>query len=526
MKKLLPVVLAVIIMAAGPSLASCSCEEETAGGTLNLYGIDPYTLDPALSGDSISHQYIVQIFSGLVKLNHDLEVVGDIAREWEVSQDGLTYTFHLRPDVYFHDGRPVKAGDFKASWERACSPATGSQTAPLYLGDIAGTNEVFSGEGEKIYGVKALDEHTLEVKLTEPRSYFLYKLAYPTAFVVDTENATRSNWWHADINGTGPFTLREWSSGSRLELERFDDYYGQVASLNRVVYHLWAGTVMDLYETGQIDVAGIGEGYVDKVTDERSEFYDELVTTVVPSLTYIGFNCNSAPFNDPAVRAAFAMAIDMNRVVELVYRGTAIIARGVIPPGIPGYNDTIQGTIFDPDAALDLIAGSSYGSVDNLPPVTLTTGGYGGLIPGDLQATVYQWKENLGIDVTVRQIDPNEYYYNLMAEKDELFYYGWMADYPHPQNFLEVLFSSGSPTNVGQYSNIQYDALIAAAARELEPEPSMELYARAEEILLEETALVPVSFGVEMMLVKPYVKGYEPSPLGIVALNEVRIEGR
>ena len=527
MKRLVSIILSIIILPFGLGLSSCSCEidffEEEV---LNLYGIDPYTLDPALSGDFTSHQYIMQIFSGLVKFDINLQITGDIASNWDVSDEGFVYTFYLRQDVLFHDGKQVTAEDFKKSWERACNPATGSQTALLYLGDILGAGDVIDGNTTEIAGVKIVDTYTLEVTLEESRNYFLYKLAYPTAFVVDVKTTLGENWWLQTVNGTGPFMLRGWDYGSRLELEKFDRYYGKIAELERVVYHLWAGDPMDLYETGQIDVADIGEAYFDKVTDEKNTLSSELIISGVPSLTFIGFNFSSVPFDDPDIRKAFLMAIDMDRVIELVYRDTAIVANGVIPHGIPGYDEAVEGFDFDPDAAKKLIAISSYGSVESLPPITLTAGGYGGLVSNDLQAIVYQWQENLGVNVVIRQIEPNEYFYNLADEKDELFYFGWVADYPHPQNFLEVLFSSGSPTNIGQYSNNEFDDLVTEAASESDWIASMQLYQQAEKILLDDSVLIPVCFSVDMTLVKPYVHGYIPNPLGAVALNEVSIEGK
>lgn len=527
MRKLLPLVISAVILSCGLVTASCEQGRKPAGsGTLNLYGVDPYTLDPALSGDSTSHQYIMQMFSGLVKLDDELLVTGDIADEWNVNFNGTVYTFYLRQDVLFHDGKQVTADDFKASWERACSPGTGSQTAVLYLGDILGVDEVLNGDAEEISGVRVVDKYKLEVTLKEPRSYFLYKLAYPTAFVVDTKTALGSGWWQSGINGTGPFKLEEWKKGSRLEFARFDRYYGTPAKLERVVYHLWAGTVMSLYENGQIDVAQTGGDYIDKITDEKSELFNELIITSVPSLMYIGFNCTTEPFNDPLVRQAFAMAVDMKKVVNLVYRGAAMVAGQVIPPGIPGHDETASITSFDPETVRSLIASSSYGSVDNLPPITITTGGYGGVISRELEAIVYQWHQNLGVEITVRQIDPNEYYYNLMAEKDDLFYFGWVADYPHPQNFLEILFASSSFSNTGKYHNSNFDALIDMAGKETDFDTSIELYQQAQDVLLQDTALVPISFGVDMTLVKPYVKGYNPGSLGVVRLNEVWIEGK
>ncbi len=527
MKNTLLFIMTIAVLVLCMPLSSCSCDISLSDvATLDLYGIDPYTLDPALSGDATSHQYITQIFSGLVKFDSGLQIVGDIAKDWEMSPDGFKYLFRLRPEAVFHDGRQVTAGDFKNSWERACNPLTGSQTAALYFGDILGATEVIKGEASEITGVRVIDNFTLEVTLKEPKNYFLYKIAYPAAYVVDTKTIGSKDWWQKSVNGTGPFKLREWKRGSYLELEKFNQYYGQVAKLDRVVYHLWAGVPMDLYEAGSIDVAEIGGSYIDKATDENNRFWDELRVMPVPSLTFIGFNFQAEPFDDPLVRRAFLMATDVGKIVELTYQGAAVAAYGVVPPGIPGHCDGAKQFEYDPDLAREIIGLSSYGSCDNLPPITLTTGGYGGLVPNDLQAAVYQWRENLGVNVTVRQLEPAEFYYNLIAEKDQLFYFGWVADYPHPQNFLEVLFASGSPTNVGEYANQKFDILIDRAGSQLDASAGTELYQQAERMLLADTALIPVSFGIDMVLVKPYVHGYIPSPLGAVALNEVWIEGK
>jgi len=529
MRKELRIVISCLVLAglAGMSVCSgCVPDGGASGdaGTLNLYGIDPHTLDPALSGDATSHEFITQIFSGLVKLDENLEVTGDIAREWNIAPDGVTYTFFLREDVYFHNGKHLSAHDFKASWERACDPATGSQTASIYLGDIKGVAEKINGQAYEIGGLRVLDNYILEVTLDEPGNSFLYKLAYPTAFVVDTDTATGTGWWHSGINATGPFKLKEWQPGRRLELERYDNFYGQVAGLERVVFHLWAGVVMDLYETGEIDVAEVGLAYIEKARDERNIFYTQLIENPALSIMYIGFNVGAEPFDDPLVRQAFARAIDKEKIVDLVFKSSYLEAAGLLPPGIPGYNENLQKVEFDISEALELIAMSGYGSVDALPSITLTTGGYGGIIPGELEAVVFQWEQNLGVEITVRQLEVNEFYYNLTEQKDQLFYYGWSADYPHPQNFLEVLFGQGSSNNTGEYYNADFEALISQAAREPDLETSLDLYRQAEQVLMDDTALIPLVFGVDQLLVKPHVKGYEPGPLGVVRLNEVWLD--
>lgn len=165
------------------------------GGELRLFGAEPQTLDPALAADAESARYIVEIFSGLVTLDKDLRVVADIAQSWDVSGDGKVYTFHLRSGVAFHNGRPVTAEDFKYSLERAASPATGSTTADTYLGDIVGVKEKLQGKASAISGVRVVDGATLQIEIDAPKAYFLAKLTYPTAFVVDRANVESGQDW-------------------------------------------------------------------------------------------------------------------------------------------------------------------------------------------------------------------------------------------------------------------------------------------------------------------------------------------
>ncbi|MCJ7426381.1 MAG: peptide ABC transporter substrate-binding protein [Dehalococcoidales bacterium] len=522
MKKGLYLLLALVILGS-LLIAGCQCDGGTAPAVdvLTLYGIDPWTLDPAVSGDATSHEYIVQIFSGLVRPGDNLEPVPDIAQRWELSPDGRTYTFYLREDVFFHDGRQVTAEDFKYSWERACLPETGSQTAATYLGDIVGAEDVLSGASTDMSGVRVLGDFILEVTSDSPKSYFLSKLTYPTAFVVDRANvALGAGWWHAP-NGTGPFTLNEWTEGDVLSLGKNELYYGEMAKVDFVVFQLWGGVPMNMYETGEIDVTGVGTAYTARATDEAGPFYDELTITPELSFYYIGFNTEEPPFDDVNIRRAFSLAIDKEKLISLVFAGTMQPAYGILPPGIPGYNDGLVGLEYDIEEARELIANSSYGDAANLPPITLTTAGWGGLISSDVESLVYQWRENLGVEVTVRQLEPETFLYNLEEEKDEMFYTGWIADYPHPQDFLEVLFSSDAEINYGGYSNPDFDALLEAAAAELDSELGLALYQQAEQMLVDDAVCIPLSFGVNYVLVKPYVSGYQLNLLGFAMLNEV-----
>ena len=425
MKKIIYVLFAIILISSllvfyMPSSCRPATEAPApapapaAEGVLHLYGIDPITLDPAVSGDMTSHEYIMQLFSGLVRFGENLEPAPDIAWEWKISDDGRTYTFYLRQDVRFHDGRKVNAWDFKYSWERASNPATGSLTAATYLGDIVGVKEVLAGKATEISGVKVIDDYVLQVTIDSPKSYFLSKMTYPTAFVVDRLNVESGGEWWRQPNGTGPFKLKEWDENNSFVLENNELYYGEKARVRTVNFKLYGGVPMNLYEMGEIDTTFVYLYYIDKVTDEAGPFYRELQILPELSFSYIGFNATKPPFDDVNVRRAFTRAIDKDKLVSLVYRDMIKRADGILPLGMPGFNENLAGLDFDVDKAKELIAASRYGDVSELPPITITTSGSGGLLSQGLEAIINEWRQNLGVEVEVRQLEPERFIYHLM----------------------------------------------------------------------------------------------------------------
>lgn len=512
-------------------LPSTGCQLEvgilpSSQDVLNLWGVDPITLDPAISSETTSHAYIMQIFSGLVRLDDELEVMPDIAERWETSQDGKTYTFYLRNGTEFHSGREVKARDFQYSWERACNPDTSSQTAATYLGDIVGARDMLAGEAEEISGVRVVDDYTLEVNIDAPKAYFLRKLTYPTSFVVDRDNVESGETWWQQPEGTGPFKLTEWKRGQLLILERSPAYYGEPAKLRQVIFQLLAGTPMAMYENDDIDVTPVSMNYIDLVEDETSPFHQELSVTPELSLHYIGFNTTTPPFDDVNVRRAFCHAVDKERIARLILRDMVNEAGGILPTGMPGYNEQLEGLNYDIERAKELITASKYGNISEFPPITITVSGYGNDIPDYLGAMLQEWQQNLGVEVSVRQLEPEDFLYNLKQERDEMFILGWVADYPDPHNFLDNLFYTGSENNIFGYSNRKLDDLLDQAAIEQNSAARLAMYQQAEQRVVNEAPCLPLWFGVNYILVKPWVIGYELNPLGIPDLSQVYIEQR
>ena len=527
---LLTVILLIAVMMTGRTNVginnSTPIATEIAEGLniLNLADDGPITLDPATAAESQSVSYIVQIFSGLVRLDENLQIIPDIARTWDKSADGMTFTFHLHQDVKFHDGKPVTASDFKYSWERALNPETGSLTAQTYLNDIVGATDILSGGETQLSGVQVLDDYTLQVTIDAPKQYFLQKMAYPTAFVVDQSNISSGDTWWRQPNGTGPFKLEQWQQDEMIILARNDDYYGEKARLDKVVFYLYSGNSIELYQTGDIDVSYVASAYMGLVTDPANTISQELVVFPQLSFYYIGFNTTVPPFDDTNVRLAFSYAVDKEKITTLSLDNVVATAYGILPPDMPGYDSSLQGIPFDVPKAKELIAASRYGDVSQLPPITFTISGWGGVIPDYIGGILEEWRHNLGVEIKVRQLEPEVYYYMLNQEKDNLFSNGWIADYPDPQNFLDILFRTGAANNTGGYSNPELDSLLERAAVEDDAENRLQMYREAEQIVVHDAVLLPLFFGENYVLVKPYVKNYTLSPLGYPLLTNINIQ--
>ncbi len=468
------------------------------GGTLRLFAAEPRTLDPALVRYTVSAEYVVEIFSGLVSLDADLRVVPDLAESWEVSPDGRSYTFVLREGASFHSGRAVTAADFKYSLERACNPRTGSGVAGVYLGDIVGAEDVLSGRADEMRGVEVLDDRTLRITIDEPKAYFLSKLTYSTAFVVDRDNVGASDWFQRP-NGTGPFRLTEYSS-ERIVLERNELYYRDKPGLERVVFWFSGGSPMSMYENGELDIVGVSPADVERVRDPANPLHADLSTVPQLDIYYLGFDVSQPPFDDVKVRQAFTLAVDRRKLTEVVLQGMGYPAEGIVPPGMPGYERERPLLSFDPRLAQSLIEESTYGDVDRFPPVTLRIGGSSGELPAHIEALVAMYRENLGLEVSVEQSE------DVFAGRPQFFASGWSADYPDPENFLDILFHSRSELNRMTYANPELDRMLQEARTEQDTSRRMELYRQAEEIIIADAPWVPLWHSVDYVLTKPYVR--------------------
>lgn len=510
-------------------LPGCSAGQVGTGeGELVRLWDEPSTLDPHLAGDADSGTIVQEVFGGLVTLGVDMKVSPDLAEDWTVSPDRKTYTFNLRRDARFHDGRLVTAHDVKWSLERAADPKTQSTTAQTYLGDIVGVREKLSGASREVTGVKVIDDHVIEITIDEPKAYFLAKLTYPTAFVLDQQNVESGPEWFRQPNGTGPFRLVEYLPSEVIVLERNEEYHLGMAKLNSVRFLLGGGTPMVMYENDEIHLTGVGINDLERVLDPATPLNKDL--HLAPpgfQITYIGMVMSRPPFDDVKVRQALNHAIDKDEIASKVLLNQVKPAYGILPPGFPGFDPTLEGLRFDPDLARRLLAESKYGAdPKNLPRITLTVSGTLGTAVGpDLQAVIAMWRDNLGIDVDVQQVEFATFLRDLRGGRLQMYALGWIADYPDPQNFIDLLFHSQSLNNETGYNNAEVDRLLETARTEPDEAVRHDLYRRAERAIIQDAPWVPLWHpGDGYVLIKPQVKDYFLTPLIVPKYRYVSLE--
>lgn len=488
------------------------------GESANLRDYDPATTYS--SGDKL-------VFSGLVSLDPHLNITPDLAETWEVSADGTVYTFHIRENAKFHDGRDVTAQDVLFSWERAASPDLASDTVLTYLGDIVGVREMNIGAADSISGVKVLDEKTLQVTIDAPKPYFIMKLTFPTAFVVDKNNVSLGEEWVLQPNGTGPYKLTEWKSYEYILYEANQDFYLGAPSIPYVVIRLYAGDDVRLFETGEIDVAGVGLYSVERMLDPTEPLSANLVTGVDLCTSYVVFDATRPPFDDVNVRKAFSMAFDRQRYIDVLYRGLALPAEGLYPPGLPGFSYDLEGLPYDPQEARALLQQSKYGGPEGLPEIVYTNAGIGSYIGGTVSALAEMWEQNLGVTIKVENLDYNFYYEQVFSgNHGQIFDGGWCADYPDPENFADVLFHSGVPQNHGGYSNPELDTLLEAARIEPDVTKRIAMYQEAERIIVDDAPVLFTTHSLSFQLIQPYVKGFTFTPISIPIERYMWLDGK
>lgn len=491
----------------------------------------PTTLDPATVQDGTTIDLLQNIYEGLVIWNTRSEVVPGVAERWDVSKDGRTYTFYLRRGVRFHNGREVTAEDFKYSIERACHPATNSQTAYTYLNDIVGALDCRAGKAQGVEGVKVLNPYTLQITIDAPKSYWLDKMTYPTGYAVCKEAIERAGgaFDASCAVGCGPFRIaspEDYRSDYRIVLTAFENYHGGPPKLSYIVRPVLtdASTRLNQYEAGELDIVGIAPSDLDHVNqDPKLKPY--LHTFPRARIWYLALNQvpPNSPFANKLVRVAFNMAIDKQELVRVALKNVMVPANSIVPPGMGGYEPTAKPIPFNPAQARAMLAQAGYGPGGNpFPALALTYRNDMPEVAAAAQVVSYQLKNNLGITVQCQGMDWGQFLKESDQKTMPFSLASWGADYLDPQDFLSVLLHTSKkvngmedhPYNNVGYSNPTFDALCDAADREQNKAKRYSLYQRAEQIALNDAPWVPLYFQRDLELIRPYVHGIRDSLLG------------
>ncbi|MBN2686353.1 MAG: peptide ABC transporter substrate-binding protein [Pontiellaceae bacterium] len=485
-------------------------------------GADPQDLDPQTTSGNPEFYVQSALFEGLTsQMPGDSTPVPGTAESWEISEDGKTYTFHIRQNAKWSNGDPVTARDFVFSYQRALSPALANPYAYMLfcLENAEAFNKGEITDFSKV-GAKAIDDKTLELKLENPVPYLLRLLKHHSWFPVHESTILaygkldqRDTKWTRPGNlvGNGPFMLTEWKQNSKLVVVKNPHYWdAQTVRLKEIHFYPIEDINSEEYafRTGQLHITI-------ETPPERIKHYKENAPELIHLDPWLGtyyyeINTQQPPFNDVRVRRALALALDRDKIVKNVLKAGEPAALSLTPPGTGGYTPRAQ-IEYNVEEARRLLAEAGYPNGKGFPKVELLYNTHKGHMR--IAEVVQQiWKENLNIDISLLNMEWKTYLAQKKAHKYSIARAAWVGDYEDPSTFLDM-FITGGGNNDAAWSNMEYDRLIKEAATEMDQDKRYELYQQAEQILIEEVPVIPIYFYRSKQLVTKSVKNWEPSLL-------------
>ena len=507
-------------------LLGCSSNEPPAEFVF-LMGAEPETIDPALASGQPAGRVAMNIFEGLTYRHpQTLAPVAGVAHSWDISEDGRIYTFYLRSECKWSDGKPVTAHDFVSSWVRVLTPETASKYANmLYV--VEGGEAFNKGEitDPAALGLAALDDHTLRVTLHSPCAYFLDLCAFYTLLPTPSHVIEKhgEDWIKPEfIASNGPFVLDSWLLSRRLRFKKNPHYWNAESVALNTVDAIPSDNInanFNLYMSGVVDWGDAGAVPLFVVPDlmERDDFH------VKPYFcTYFyRFNVDRAPFDDPRVRKALFLAMDREAIVTYVMRAGQTPAHSLVPPGLPGYNE-VQLPERNVAEARRLLAEAGYPEGEGFPKAELlfNTSESHKQVAEVLQQ---QWKEALGIDIQLVNQEWKVFLATTRATDYWIARGSWIGDYLDPNTFLDM-WTAGNGNNRTNFSDPEYDALIDRAARTVDVEERMALLREAESWILEkEMIILPVYYYVVMNLYDERdFEGLSPNLVNTIDLKSIK----
>ena len=525
----LPHIRLFIALALLSGLCACSRQNNPASTPEVLrrgLGGEPSTLDPATASDNYSQEVLRDLYEGLTAESPKGEVIPGVASSWTIDASGTEYTFHLRADARWSNGKLVRAQDFVTAWRRVVDPNRASPVADdLRL--IAGAASIISGASPTTeLGVYAPSDTILVVKLEQPAPYLPQLLTHSAAFPIYSDSSANS---HNPLTwvSNGAYVLSAWSPGSSVELTQNASYWDRTnVHIPHVQYEFVSDDNSQLaqYRAGQLDMTDTVPA--NAMPALRIAHSTELVIAPFLATAYYGLNLSKPPFAaNPKLRQAIAMAIDRKRLVDSLAFGQAG-AYGFVPPGTWNYSPqswqwkalSDTGRIAE---AKRLYAEAGYSAVAPLHLRLLLNANP--IIRNTAIIIAAMWKNTLGIDTLLTE---EEYRVFLQSRHDksrwDVVRLGWTADYNDASNFLDI-FRGRSTNNDAGYANPAFDVLVNQAARTADPNRRRQMLEDSEKIMLSDYPIVPLYFFVSKRLVKPFVQGVQPNPLNRVNSKSLQI---
>lgn len=485
---------------------------------------EPATLDPHLATIGFEQVIIGALFEGLTALDERTSLpVPAAAESWTTSPDGLTWTFHLRAGLLWSNGEPLTAGDFVASWQRVLNPAVAAEGAG-YLYVIRNAEDYNAGRVKDFsaVGVAAPDDRTVVVTLAHPVPYLASLAALPSWYPVNPRTLAKygaldqhgADWTRpGNLVGNGAYVLEEWSPNARLVVVRNARHRDAPrAALERIVFFPIENPAVEErnFRAGQLHLTA--NLPVTKVAAWRQSDAARLRVDPIAQANFLRFNTTRAPFGDPRVRRAFALAISRDLLAGTVLQASRMPARSLTPPGTGAYT-ACASVPTDFASARRLLAEAGFPEGRGLPPIEIAAR-QDEISPRVAEALQATWLKELGVRVQISQAEFKTWIQNQQTLNYSISTASWIADYLDPVTYLG-LFTADSAYNWTGWEDAAYDGLLAEAARTSDVAARLEILQRAEERLLAEAPVAPVFVGAQTYLIHPAVRNWLPAPLAI-----------
>lgn len=465
--------------------------EPKQGGILRLpinKNLD-INFDPSFAQSVPIAEIVYNMFWGLVRYGEGTDIHPAIAKKWTISSDGLVYTFYLREEARFHDGSPVEAEDIRASFIRVLNPETHTPGA-WALEPIKGAKAYHSGETNEPEGIRVVGKLVIELELESPIGFFLSYLTLPEAAIVPRHLAHKRG---LDFNenpiGAGPFKLEAFVKGEVLKLTKHTEFFEEnCPHVTGIEYYYSTSSEkhIDQLKDRHIDLSTrIGTDEIPELAKDP-EWASNVIQGVQLQTTFIGLRNDVPPLNDKRVRQAMNYAVNKEVLNSSIHQGMHEVAKGILPPGILGYNPDQKGYDYNPDKARELLKEAGFGDGFKTVYHTVATRGMNEEITYILSCL-----SEVGIEVEIKILSEAESRQRGTSDRAPIFYSGWYADYPDPDNFFYSIFNSENQTLMGiHYSSEQLDILMEEARRESDLNVRERLYHKAEAILVEDAPVI------------------------------------